>query len=110
MKSFYQLQIKSEQRLDDQEKSIGNNRLDYKIQVELNESTHSIVGSQTITYHNNSPDDLPYLWLQLDVNQLSNESERERMRSAPHLSEVSVNYMRSIDQRIDYDQILSFGM
>ena len=76
---------------------------DYQIQVTLNEEDHSILGSQTITYHNNSPDPLPYLWLQLDVNQLSNQSERERMRSAPHLAKVSVDSMPSIDQRIDYD-------
>ena len=76
---------------------------DYQIQVSLDEKAQNITGAQTITYHNNSPDALPYLWLQLDANQLSNQSERERMRAAPHLGSVSVDSMRSIDLRPDYD-------
>lgn len=76
---------------------------DYNIQITLNEDEHRISGAQTITYHNNSPDSLSYLWLQLDANQLSNQSERERMHSAPHLAKVPVDSMRSIDQRPKYD-------
>jgi len=41
---------------------------DYTIQVELNDDKQSITGTETITYHNNSPDVLRYLWLQLDQN------------------------------------------
>ncbi len=40
----------------------------YSIKVELKEDTKEIVGSETITYINNSPDELRYLWLQLDQN------------------------------------------
>src|SRR5688572_13656190 len=43
-------------------------KADYVIRVELNEATNSIAGSETITYTNNSPDALKYLWLQLDQN------------------------------------------
>lgn len=41
---------------------------DYDISVELNDDNQSISGTETITYHNNSPDVLRYLWLQLDQN------------------------------------------
>ncbi|HNR73474.1 MAG TPA: M1 family peptidase, partial [Cyclobacteriaceae bacterium] len=39
---------------------------DYVIDAELNDENQSITGAETITYHNNSPDALTYLWLQLD--------------------------------------------
>jgi hypothetical protein len=41
---------------------------DYVINAELNDNNQSITASETITYHNNSPDALKYLWLQLDQN------------------------------------------
>jgi len=44
------------------------NSADYKIDVNLNESTKEISGSETITYTNNSPDALDFLWMQLDQN------------------------------------------
>lgn len=44
------------------------NRADYKISVRLEEDKHRIYGEETITYINNSPDALEYLWLQLDQN------------------------------------------
>ena len=44
------------------------NSADYTIDVNLNESTKEISGSETITYTNNSPDALEFLWMQLDQN------------------------------------------
>lgn len=41
---------------------------DYVIHAELNDNNQSITAAETITYHNNSPDALKYLWLQLDQN------------------------------------------
>ena len=49
-------------------------KVDYKIDVTLNEDTHSIQGSESISYQNNSPDTLNYLWLQLDQNRFRNDS------------------------------------
>ena len=37
-------------------------KVDYEIDVTLNEDTHSIQGSESISYQNNSPDTLNYLW------------------------------------------------
>lgn len=46
-------------------------RADYDIQCELDENKRILYGKETITYTNNSPDNLTYLWLQLDENQHS---------------------------------------
>jgi hypothetical protein len=43
-------------------------RADYTIRATLDEANRSISGAGTITYHNNSPDTLSYLWVQLDQN------------------------------------------
>jgi hypothetical protein len=43
-------------------------RADYAIRASLDEAHRSITGAETITYHNNSPDSLNYLWVQLDQN------------------------------------------
>src|SRR5690606_29302464 len=47
------------------------NRADYEITAYLDEDKRNLRGSETVTYYNNSPDDLEYLWLQLDENQQS---------------------------------------
>lgn len=44
------------------------NRADYKINVSLDTAQHRVAGTTVITYTNNSPDALPFLWLQLDQN------------------------------------------
>lgn len=43
-------------------------KADYDIDVTLDEKNLSIIGTETITYTNQSPDKLSYLWLQLDEN------------------------------------------
>jgi hypothetical protein len=47
-------------------------RCDYDITCELDEANRRLIGRETITYVNNSPDVLTYLWLQLDENEHSN--------------------------------------
>ncbi|REH00385.1 M1 family metallopeptidase [Flavobacterium aquicola] len=48
---------------------------DYKIDVELDDKKAKLSGSETITYYNNSPDNLEYLWIQLDQNQGAKNSQ-----------------------------------
>ncbi|MCZ8216378.1 MAG: M1 family metallopeptidase, partial [Cyclobacteriaceae bacterium] len=55
-------------------------RADYVINAELNDVNQSITGSETITYFNNSPDVLKYLWLQLDQN--INDKESNTLKTA----------------------------
>ncbi|MBZ4040762.1 M1 family metallopeptidase [Flavobacterium hibisci] len=50
------------------------NRADYQITAKLNATTNEIVGTDEITYTNNSPDKLSSVWLNLDQNLFKNDS------------------------------------
>ena len=49
-------------------------QVDYQIKARLDEHKRRIESTETITYKNNSPDTLKYLWLQLDQNIFRNDS------------------------------------
>lgn len=49
-------------------KAYWQQRADYKIKATIDEQNNILSGEETITYHNNSPDDLSYLWIQLEQN------------------------------------------
>ena len=49
-------------------------KVDYKINVTLDEAKRRLTASQDITYTNNSPDTLKYLWIQLDQNKFKDDS------------------------------------
>lgn len=53
-------------------------RADYKINVTLDEKKHRIEGNVEITYHNNSPDTLRFLWVQLDQNRFNKNSMQHK--------------------------------
>jgi len=48
---------------------------DYVMELELDDKNKTLTGFETITYTNNSPDDLEYLWVQLDQNVRSRDSK-----------------------------------
>ncbi len=50
------------------------NEADYKMSIQLDDAKQRITGYETITYRNNSPDDLTYLWVQLDQNVRAQDS------------------------------------
>ena len=58
-------------------------RADYDIKCELDEARNMLTGSETITYFNNSPDVLSYLWMQLDENQHSTKNNADYQSSNP---------------------------
>lgn len=49
------------------------NNADYKITATLDDRKNTIAGNVEINYSNNSPDQLDYVWLQLDQNMFSKE-------------------------------------
>lgn len=53
-------------------------KVDYDIDVTLDEDARRLTGSATINYTNNSPDTLRFLWLQLDQNKFRSDSLAER--------------------------------
>src|ERR1700712_5502368 len=57
-------------------------RADYNIKCELDEKNLKLTGSETITYFNNSPDPLTYIWLQLDENQHSTKDNANYQSSS----------------------------
>jgi hypothetical protein len=50
------------------------NRADYQLTANLNEKTSEIIGSEVLTYTNNSPDKLGFLWMNLDQNLFKKDS------------------------------------
>jgi hypothetical protein len=58
-------------------------RADYAIDVELDDTNQRITGRETITYSNHSPDALPYLWLQLDANVFAKNSDNRITAGTP---------------------------
>ncbi|MEM7568489.1 MAG: M1 family metallopeptidase [Pseudomonadota bacterium] len=55
---------------------------DYKIDVTLDEDKKRITATEIITYTNNAPDSLRYLWVQLDQNRFKNDSLARRSETA----------------------------
>jgi hypothetical protein len=48
---------------------------DYVMNIELDDKNARLYGEETITYYNNSPDDLEFLWVQLDQNVRAKDSK-----------------------------------
>lgn len=72
---------------------------DYKIDLELDDKNSKINGAETITYHNNSQDQLEYLWLQLDQNQAAKKSqsplaENEKIEQVLSPSKFTNKYLK----------------
>jgi hypothetical protein len=67
-------------------------KADHEIEVELNDDNQSIKGWQKVTYFNNSPDPLKYLWIQLDQN------ERAKDSNTPKIAESTINPRMNLRQ------------
>lgn len=52
---------------------------DYVMDIEIDDEKQRLYGMETITYHNNSPDELRYLWVQLDQNMRSQDSDSKKI-------------------------------
>jgi sRNA-binding protein len=57
-------------------------KADYKMEIRLDDDNQRIYGNETITYHNNSKDQLNYLWLQLDQNVRAKDSDSYKIRQS----------------------------
>ncbi len=56
-------------------------KADYKMKISIDDKTQKLTGSETITYTNYSPDQLEYLWVQLDQNVREQGSDRSLIQS-----------------------------
>ncbi|MFM1775505.1 MAG: hypothetical protein RJA53_1115 [Bacteroidota bacterium] len=84
-------------------------RADYNIKCELDEANLLLKGSETITYFNNSPDALTYLWLQLDENEHStvNKADFQDGSSLRQVSQESIKALEDAKKDNGYGHIIS---
>lgn len=74
---------------------------DYDIKASLDEQKMMLTGEETITYHNNSPDKLDYLWLQLDENEHSNINNANYQLSSSINNINTASIDRSLNEKTD---------
>jgi len=85
-------------------------KADYQIEVELNEDDHTLSGSEIVTYYNNSPDPLEYLWVQLDQNRRALDSDSYKIRQTSISDSISFKDFKNLEPwfdggfKIDYVQ------
>ena len=78
-------------------------RADYVINAELHDDNQSITGSEVITYFNNSPDPLKYLWLQLDQNINRKDNNTLKTKTLSIKDSTSTKTMASDLALFDFD-------
>ncbi len=54
---------------------------DYVMEITLDDKNKKLYGVQTVTYYNNSPEPLEYLWVQLDQNEKKRTSDNKLINS-----------------------------
>ena len=78
-------------------------RADYVIDVEIDDETQRLIGREQITYRNQSPHKLKYLWLQLDANIFAPDSDAVLTSTAPKLDRVSTEELKRLRARLVFD-------
>ncbi|WP_171609768.1 M1 family metallopeptidase [Limnovirga soli] len=74
-------------------------RCDYDIKCTLDEVNLKLKGSETVTYINNSPDVLTYLWLQLDENQHSTVNNAGYQTSSSLSTNVNISTLDNMEEQ-----------
>ena len=82
-------------------KDYWQQRADYKIELTLNDVKQQIEGTEAITYFNQSPDPLDYLWLQLDQNFRAQDSETPLVTEYFMKDSVSAKELFTIQNNFD---------
>ena len=78
-------------------------KADYEINVELDEEKNIINGNEVITYTNNSPDILNYLWVQLDQNVRAKNSHGQLTSTNSMNAKMSFNNIKRMHNRMNFD-------
>jgi hypothetical protein len=81
-------------------------RADYDIKCELDEKNLKLTGSEVITYFNNSPNELRYIWMQLDENEHSTVKNANYQRGSAMPRSVNVDF---VDRMTDSKEDNGFG-
>ncbi|MEM1325017.1 MAG: M1 family metallopeptidase [Bacteroidota bacterium] len=80
------------------------NRADYNINCTLDTENQQLMGSETITYYNISPNTLNYLWMQLDENQHNAEADNLRFDPSSMRNVMSENALDGLEVYENYDK------
>ena len=78
-------------------------KADYEISVELDEKNHTIKGNEIITYTNNSPDILKYLWVQLDQNVRAKNSHAQLTTTNSMNDKISFGNLKRMHDKMNFD-------
>ena len=78
-------------------------RVDYLIDVEIDDDKQKLIGSEIITYTNRSPDPLRYIWLQLDPNIRQPHSDANLTRTQPNLDRLSYRGLEGMMAARDFE-------
>ena len=73
-------------------------RADYDMSITLDDETQRIYGEETITYTNNSPDELRYLWVQLDQNMRAQNSTTQQIKTGGIFNQRGANAQTAFNQ------------
>lgn len=76
-------------------------RADYDMKIKLDDTKQRIDGDETITYYNNSPDELTYIWLQLDQNMRAKESDTYKIRQSTMQDRMSFSQITNLEPWFD---------
>jgi len=76
-------------------------KADYVIDVVLDDKKQKIEGKETITYKNNSPDKLTYLWVQLDQNMRARDSDSKLIETNNIKEKMSFKQLAEIHNDFD---------
>jgi hypothetical protein len=76
------------------------NRADYVMELVLDDNTQKLTGTETITYHNLSPDALEYLWLQLDQNLFAQDNDFKHTRTS-EMKNMNLNGLVRMENQYD---------
>lgn len=85
-------------------KNYWQQRADYTIDVEVNDETQMLTGKEQIVYHNNSPQTLRYLWMQLDQNLFAKNSEYYKTQTGRVTDSIPAYFLPNANVAIsDYE-------
>ena len=76
-------------------------KADYKMSIELDDENQRIYGEETITYTNNSPDVLDYLWVQLDQNMRAKDSDRYKVQQTEISQRMTLKQIKQLVPEFD---------
>ena len=76
------------------------NEADYVMNIFLNDQNQKLTGSETIKYHNNSPDQLEYLWIQLDQNKRAQNSDSYKIQTGD-IKSIDTRSIKNMDPEFE---------